>query len=287
MSLRTSAACLTALLMALTWSAPASAAPASRTNDPQPHRGGAEIVTAVGGGTELVCTSGFAVRRVEDGKRAMVTAGHCSDGQPGPEATSGEFRYGAFAKSSFTEKADLGLLTGTPLKPQTYAPTLWTDGGAAGSPVARRVLGKADAPVVGQKVCVSGKATKLLCDVEVYSLTNGVQCEKKPPHRCTRGLGIAVKERTVVSLPADSGAPVFVPIDTVIDGHQVHGAMIVGMLVGGGPRQQGGIEDLFTFHTVKQIECTLNVRVLTTAEAESGDTTPPPPRTDCATVPGA
>ncbi|ANP51431.1 hypothetical protein J2Z21_002754 [Streptomyces griseochromogenes] len=32
---------------------------------------------------------------------------------------------------------------------------------------------------------------------------------------------------------------------------------------------------------VKQVECALNAKVLTTTDAESGDTTPPPPRTDC------
>ncbi|MFF4187651.1 hypothetical protein ACFYZ9_31110 [Streptomyces sp. NPDC001691] len=273
-------ACLLAALLALVPGASATGAPAGRSNDPQPHRGGAAITTTVSA-TLFDCTAGFAVRRVEDGKRAMVTAGHCSDAQRGVPVVSGQTPYGSVARAFFDDGADTGLITATPAKPQVYAPTIWTDGGPAGEPVARRVLGKADAPVVGQKVCVSGQVTKLLCDVEVFSLSEGKECEDKPqPRRCTFGLAIAVKEHTQVSQAADSGAPVFVPVDQVVDGHPVHGAVIVGMLVAGGPRVQHGREDLFVFHTVKQIECALNVSVLTTADAESGDPTPPAPR-DC------
>ncbi|MEI5103771.1 hypothetical protein RB200_41450 [Streptomyces sp. PmtG] len=274
-----------ALVLALAPALPADAAPPSRSNDPQPHRGGAEIVTTVSG-SEFPCTSGFAVRRVEDGKRAMVTAGHCSDARIDVRAQSGEQRYGTFLRSFFDDGADTGLIGTTRVNPQTYAPTIWTDGGTPGLPAARRVLGKADAPVVGQKVCVSGAVTKLVCDIDVGSLTEGVECEPKPaPRRCTRGLARAVREGVELGRGGDSGAPVFVPIDTVIDGHQVHGAMLVGMLVGSQQRISGPTRpnDVIVFHTVKQIECALNVRVLTTAEADSGDTTPPPPRGDCGT----
>ncbi|GGU33005.1 hypothetical protein GCM10010289_62800 [Streptomyces violascens] len=229
-------ACLMTALLALVPCTSAAGAPADRANDPQPHRGGAAITTTVSS-TLFDCTAGFAVRRVEDGKRAMVTAGHCSDAQKNVPVVSGEFTYGSVARAFFDDGSDAGLITGTPTKPQVYAPTIWTDGGPPGEPVARRVLGKSDAPVVGQKVCVSGKVTKLLCDVEVFSLSEGKECEEKPqPRRCTFGLAIGVKEHTVVSQPADSGAPVFVPVDKVVDGHQVHGAVIIGMLVAGGPR---------------------------------------------------
>ncbi|WP_306338348.1 hypothetical protein [Streptomyces sp. KL118A] len=273
---------LLALLLALTWSSPASGAPASRFNDPQPHRGGAEYRVTYDGRT-FACSSGFAVRRVDGGKRAMATAGHCAPA--GTEATSGEFRFGTFLSSFNNETVDAALISGTRIKPQVYAPTLWTDGGTPGTPVARRVLGKADGPVVGQKVCVSGKVTKLVCDIEVYHLTRGESCDAEHPDVCTRGLVLAGKEGANIVREGDSGAPVFVPIDTEIDGHKVYGAMLVGMLVGGGPRIEGGPEDLITFHTVKQVECALSARVLTTAEAESGDTTPPPPREDCAVRP--
>ncbi|MFH8612909.1 hypothetical protein ACH4D5_36105 [Streptomyces sp. NPDC018029] len=280
MTRRSFISCLMALVLALMWSSPASGAPVSRFNDQQPHRGGAEIRMTYGGRT-AACSSGFAVRRVEDGKRAMTTAGHCAP--TGTEATSGEFRFGTFVRSFYDDAVDAALLSGTLIKPQVYAPTLWTDGGTPGTPVARRVLGKVDGPVVGQKVCVSGKVTKLVCDIEVYQLTGGESCGDEAPRRvCTRGLVLAGKEGVNIVHGGDPGAPVFVPIDTEIDGHKVYGAMLVGMLVGGGPRRQGGPEDLVTSHTVKQVECALNARVLTTAEAESGDTTPPPPRGDCA-----
>ncbi|MFD4632491.1 hypothetical protein ACFVYR_30065 [Streptomyces sp. NPDC058284] len=272
--------CLMAVLLALSWCSPASAAPASRFNDPQPHRGGAEYQVTLSGDT-FACSSGFAVRRVEDGKRAMTSAGHCTNGRIGVDATSGEFRFGTFVRAFYDNEVDAALLSGTRIKPQVYAPTLWTDGGPPGTPVARRVLGSSDAPVVGQKVCLTGKVTKLVCDVEVYSLTNGESCEEGP-HRCTRGLVLAGKEGVDIVHEGDSGSPVFVPVDTEIDGHKVYGAMLIGMLIGGGPRQEHGPEDLVVFHTVKQVECALNVRVLTTAGAESGDPTPPPGRTDCA-----
>ncbi|MFK4066791.1 hypothetical protein [Streptomyces sp. NPDC029674] len=279
MSPRPLVSCLAALALTLLWSSPASGAPASRFNDPPPHRGGAEVRMTYGGRTHA-CSSGFAVRRVEDGKRAMTTAGHCA---PTPtEATSGEHPFGTFVRSFHDNEVDAALIGGTPAKPQLYAPTLWTNGGTPSTPVARRVLGKADGPVKYQKVCVSGKVTKLVCDIEVYNLTSGESCEDEPPRICTRGLVLAGKEGVNIVAQGDSGAPVFVPIDTEIDGHKVYGVMLVGMLVGGGPRRQGGPEDLVVFHSVKQIECALNARVLTTAEAESGDTAPPPARSDCA-----
>ncbi|MEU7576603.1 hypothetical protein AB0B50_03240 [Streptomyces sp. NPDC041068] len=273
---------LMAMVLALAWSSPASGAPASRHNDPQPHRGGAEYHVTVSGRT-YACSSGFAVRRVEDGKRAMTTAGHCPSAVSGLETTSGEFRFGTFVKAVDNEKVDAALISGTRVKPQVYAPTLWTDGGPPGTPVARRVLGKADGPVVGQSVCVSGKVTKLVCGIEVKSLTDGESCEDDPVEICTRGLVRAEKPNVNIVHEGDSGAPVFVPIDTEIDGHKVYGAM----LVGGGPTgsEPGAPEDIVTFHSVKQVECALKARVLTTAEAESGDTTPPPHRPDCDPAP--
>ncbi|ATL25735.1 hypothetical protein [Streptomyces formicae] len=281
MKRRPFAYCLLTLALALVWSSPASGAPASRFNDPQPHRGGAEIRMTVLGET-YNCSSGFAVRRVEDGKRAMTTAGHCPNGLINVDTTSGQYPFGRFVRTFYDNVVDAALVAGTPQSPQVYAPTLWTDGGPQGTPVARRVLGKADGPVVDQKVCVSGKVTKLVCDIEVYNLTSGQSCGEEPPHICTNGLVLAGKEGKNIVKAGDSGAPVFVPIDTEIDGHKVYGAMLVGMLVGGGPRIEHGPEDLVTFHPIKQIECSLNVKVLTTADAESGDTTPPPPRDDCA-----
>ncbi|MEU8958023.1 hypothetical protein AB0C93_27395 [Streptomyces sp. NPDC048518] len=278
MRTRPLAYCVMTLLLVLMWSSPAASAPASRFNDPQPHRGGAEYRVTFLGETRA-CTSGFAMRRVEDGKRAISTAGHCAPS--GTEATSGQYRFGTFVRSFADDVVDAALISGTPNRPQEYAPTLWTDGGAPSTPVARRVLGKADGPVVGQKVCVSGKVTKLVCDIEVYNLTSGVSCDEEPGHLCTRGLVLAGKEGVNIVHSGDSGAPVFVPIDTVIDGHKVYGAMLVGMLVGGGPRFEGGPEDLVVFHSVKQIECGLNARVLTGTEADSGDTRPPPGREDC------
>ncbi|MBL1086166.1 hypothetical protein JK359_30100 [Streptomyces actinomycinicus] len=268
--------CMMALLLVLVWSSPAGAAPASRLNDPQPHRGGARI-TMLGAD----CTSGFAVRREQDGKRAMATAGHCPAARIQVEATSGEFRFGTFVKAFWDDEVDASLITGTRARPQVYAPTIWVDGGVPGAPVARRVLGTADAPVAGQKVCTSGSYTRLVCDIEVTSLTDGENCEEVPPHRCTLGLAVGDKPDQDIAQKGDSGAPVFVPIDTVIDGHRVYGAMIVGMLLGVGT-SPGGHRDYIVFHTLKAVECALSVRVLTTADAESGDTTPPPPRTDCA-----
>lgn len=279
MKRRPFAYCLLAFALALLWSSPASGAAASRFNDPPPHRGGAEIRMTFLGRT-VACTSGFAVRRVEDGKRAMTTAGHCAPSTT--EAKSGEYPFGTFVRSFHDDVVDAALISGTRTAPQLYAPTLWTDGGTPSTPVARRVLGKADGPVIGQKVCVSGKITKLVCDIEVYNLTSGVSCDEEQPSHCTHGLVLAGKEGKNIVKAGDSGAPVFVPIDTEIDGHKVYGAMLVGSLVGGGPRVEHGPEDLVVFHPIRQIECSLNAIVLTTADAESGDTTPPPPRGDCA-----
>ncbi|MFE0176155.1 hypothetical protein ACFWZ2_27915 [Streptomyces sp. NPDC059002] len=275
MSRRPLACCLLALAVALMWSSPASGAPASRFNDPQPHRGGAEIRMTYLGET-VACTSGLTMRRVEDGKRAISTAGHCAPS--GTAATSGEFRFGTFVRSFQDDVVDAALITGTRIKPQQYAPTLWTDGGTPSTPVSRRVLGKVDGPVKGQKVCVSGKVTKLVCDIEVYNLTSGQSCDPDPPHICTQGLVLAGKEGETIVHQGDSGAPVFVPIDTEVDGHKVYGALLVGMLVGGGPRFEHGPADLVVFHTVKQVECALNASVMTPADAD--DPTPPPPR-DC------
>ncbi|QES45638.1 hypothetical protein DEJ49_35775 [Streptomyces venezuelae] len=255
-----------ALLLVLTWSSPASGAPASRFNDPQPHRGGAEYRVTYGGRT-FACSSGFAVRKVVSDRLGMASAGHCAP--TGTDATSGEFRFGTFLESYETETVDAAMISGTRLKPQVYATTIWTDGGPPGSPVARRVLEKADAPVRGQRVCVSGKVTKLVCDIEVYNLTSGESCSEEPPIVCTRGLVLAGKEGVNIVAGGDSGAPVFVPVDRVVDGHMVYGARLVGMLVGGGPRRQGGPEDLVTFHTVRQVESALTVEVLTTADVTS------------------
>ncbi|WP_409240540.1 hypothetical protein [Streptomyces sp. PA5.6] len=266
MSGRPFAYCLVALLLVLTWSSPASGAPASRFNDPQPHRGGAEYRVTYGGRT-FACSSGFAVRKVVSDRLGMASAGHCAP--TGTDATSGEFRFGTFLESYQTETVDAAMISGTRLKPQVYATTIWTDGGPPGSPVARRVLEKADAPVRGQRVCVSGKVTKLVCDIEVYNLTSGESCSEEPPIVCTRGLVLAGKEGVNIVAGGDSGAPVFVPVDRVVDGHMVYGARLVGMLVGGGPRRQGGPEDLVTFHTVRQVESALTVEVLTAADVTS------------------
>ncbi|MFD9883192.1 hypothetical protein ACFWZT_17245 [Streptomyces alboflavus] len=273
-------ACVAALVTALAWSTPTSGAPASRANDPQPHRGGADLVVHRSQG-DFGCTSGFTVRRWDDGKRAMATAGHCSNALTGVKVTSGQYTYGSFSRAAFEEKADLGLITGTPDSPQTYAPTLWTDGGPAGSPVARRVLGKVDAPAEGSTVCISGNVTKLVCDITVRHLSDGVECEKDPPRRCTRGLARGVKGGQTISDFGDSGAPVFVPIDTVIDGRPVHGALLVGLFVAGGKQTPSGPDDMVVFHTVKQVECFLRVQVLTSQEADSGSTPRPTPRPDC------
>ncbi|WAL99814.1 hypothetical protein [Streptomyces sp. Je 1-369] len=280
MSGRPFAYCLVALLLVLTWSSPASGAPASRSNDPQPHRGGAEYRVTYGGRT-FACSSGFAVRKVVSGKRGMASAGHCAPS--GTDATSGEFRFGTFLESYNTETMDAAMITGTRVKPQVYATTIWTDGGTPSTPVARRVLEKVDGPVRGQKVCVSGKVTKLVCDIEVYNLTGGESCGDEEPIVCTRGLVLAGKEGVDIVDDGDSGSPVFVPVDKEVDGHMVYGARLVGMLIGGGPRREHGPEDLVTFHTVRQVECALTVQVLTVADAESGRAAPPSRRADCPT----
>ncbi|WJV44302.1 hypothetical protein [Streptomyces flavofungini] len=59
------------------------------------------------------------MRRWDDGKRAMATAGHCSDARTGVKVTFGQYTYGSFSQAAFEEKADLGLITGTPDSPQT------------------------------------------------------------------------------------------------------------------------------------------------------------------------
>ncbi|GAA4818919.1 hypothetical protein [Streptomyces ziwulingensis] len=252
------------LLLILGATAPAAAAPRTaeppppppdRRRDTQPHWGGAALArfaTPV----RYWCTSGFAVR-TRDGKQGMVTAGHCF-GQ-GVRVASGRTPlgepndYGTVSERKNDTAHDMEVITGVSA-PQLYAPGIWVE---PRLPRSIRVVGRAPA-ATGDKVCFSGMMSKEVCGFEVINLDRGTACsDPEHPTDCTGGLAQAHHPDFAGSDGGDSGSPVY-------KRDAKGNATIVGMLIGGAPRDPTH-PALIVFHTVQQLEASdgLGITVLT------------------------
>lgn len=163
----------------------------SRTNDGQPHHGGASLKD---GAVTAYCSSGFTVKR-SNGSRAMVTAGHCWNGTSGTAIfdQSGANLFGSLLGRTGYPNYDQDLITSS-----TYSRDIYT-GGAAG--VLIPVI-SADDPAVSGSYCHSGRTTYEHCGLNPFTL-NGQFCDDDG---CTNSL-VAYTGTDLQG--GDSGAPFY------------------------------------------------------------------------------
>ncbi|SHG23309.1 chymotrypsin family serine protease [Streptoalloteichus hindustanus] len=247
---------LVTMPMATGGAAETVAGPVDRYNDTQPHFGGAAI--GVHGSGRTICSSGFTVT-TKTGQAGILTAGHCF--APNTRLASGRKANGSVndygtvtdrkrdATPTVPGTRDMAVITGVPGRPQTYAPSLWTD------PVVPGVLrvGGRQVPTPDQDiVCFSGRTSRAVCGFRVIgNLRDGSACDPDNDKICTHGLARAVREGRG-GAPGDSGSPVYW---TEWDGR----ATIVGMVIGSLYRDN---RTTIFFHTIDQIETGLGVTLV-------------------------
>jgi Alpha-lytic protease prodomain len=189
----------------------APAVPFSRTDDWAPWVGGSLIRTPATGSS---CSSGYVLRNIFSGQRALVTAGHC--GRLNDTVTNNGDPIGTIIHRTRTENGyDFAMIGG-----QTYE--AWLYQGPPGSDFGDWVRGGYDV-VVGDEVCLDGASSGELCNARVDALdlcrrfTDGVTICHLNRVQSTDGWSIGAR--------GDSGGPVF--------RYDAAGQKVAGSIVGG------------------------------------------------------
>jgi hypothetical protein len=121
----------------------------SRSNDGEPHWGGAEITDGSGG-----CSSGYTVNKTSNGLNYMVTAGHCALLHAAITQPDTGLSYGTVASRATFPTRDMELIGG-----ETYSGKIYV-GDEIG--VGRSVW-TASNPALGASYCFSGTTTNESC----------------------------------------------------------------------------------------------------------------------------
>lgn len=166
----------------------------SRTNDQQPHWGGARIGRA--SDANSICTSGVTVDTATAGK-AILTAAHCFN--VGNNIVSGSYAYGELKREAPYPAYDLAVINAST---QDYDDDIYAN------PVRDitnpyDVSGKKDASV-GNQACFSGGWSQTTCGLNVEG-TNAQLCDADG---CTYGL-LRYNQSGSACQPGDSGGPIF------------------------------------------------------------------------------
>lgn len=180
----------------------------SRSNDPEPHQGGAEIQSALGG-----CTSGFTVYKTSTGLQYMASAGHCGNLNGAITQPDTGFSFGTVKFKAGFPATDALLIGAEVMQGRIYT------GGAAG--VSKPVAGASN-PVTGGQYCFSGSVTLETCG----HVAGNIDKQICFPDGCTNHL--VVMTGGIHATNGDSGGPVY------INGSGSTTVYIRGIIVGGG-----------------------------------------------------
>ncbi|WP_432945858.1 hypothetical protein ACQPXM_06690 [Kribbella sp. CA-253562] len=168
----------------------ANAARRSRTQDPQPHRGGAHIEGIQSGN---MCTSGFTFRSSTG--RYMVTAGHCYSFNEGVMSPNGYSGWGRVVSRPSFPAYDMEALGGS-----AYGSVIYV-GNQTGTTI---LVGGAGTVAEGGVFCESGAWSAEVCGREVVS-TVARWCDT---YGCTPGLLLLTSSGSG-AWDGDSGGPVY------------------------------------------------------------------------------
>jgi hypothetical protein len=215
-----------------------------RTNDQNPHYGGARLHLAnyTGG-----CTAGVALLRA--GVRHMVTAGHCY--AVNARIYSGPHYYGLVNIRRFPSP-DLALINGNPggagQGGQGYANVVYTNPSA---PSLRTVSTRWNT-VVGHSICTGGSYSNERCGARVNSVA-ATFCDSDG---CTYNLARARNPGKLTAQLGDSGGPVYQKVGG-------SGLAFQGITIATSLNLSSVSGDTVWFHTLRTIESTLGGTVVT------------------------
>lgn len=183
----------------------------TRSNDAEPHWGGAEITDF-----ERNCTSGYTVRKTSNGLNHMVSAGHCGSVNEAIAQPDTGFSYGTVKFKAAFPATDALLIGGETFSGRIYI------GNEAGI---QMPVSNAGNPVLSATYCFSGSETNESCG-HVVNDTDEIVCFEDG---CTQHLVVF----TGSSLGGDSGGPIFIKVGTT-------SVLIRGHIVGGSPTETFG-----------------------------------------------